>query len=400
MQNMRKYSTPAPEKETSMRGRIIFLTGLIVTLLGSAASWAADGDTVRIGAILAVTGPAANLGLPESRTLQMLVDDANRAGGIDGRKVELIIKDSQGSAEKAISFAKQLVEEDQVLAIIGPSTSGESMKLKGYCDENQTILISCAAAETIVNPVAKWVFKVPQMDSFAARAIFATMKRMGINRIGVVASNTGFGQGGRAQLEKLAPEYGITIAASEVYDASASDFTGVLTKVRAQDVQALVNWSVEPAQSIIPKNMKQTGFDVPLFQSHGFGNIRYVEAAGKAAEGIIFPCGRLLVADKLPASNPQKRVLMDYKKEYEEKFNDEVSTFGGHAYDAFLVLSDAIKRAGSIDPSAVRDAIEKTRGLVGTAGIFNFSPTDHNGLTMDSFEMLTVRNGQFTPLGK
>ncbi len=383
-----------------MRGRTIFLTGLVFAVLGAAAGWAADTDAVRIGAIFAVTGPAANLGLPESRTLQMLVDDTNSAGGIGGRKVELIIKDSQGSAEKAISFAKQLVEENQVLAIIGPSTSGESMKLKGYCEENETILISCAAAETIVNPVAKWVFKVPQMDSFAARAIFATMKRQGISRIGVVASNTGFGQGGKAQLEKLAPEYGITIASSEVYDASASDFTGVLTKVKAQGVQALVNWSVEPAQSIIPKNMKQTGFDVPLFQSHGFGNIRYVEAAGKAAEGIIFPCGRLLVADKLPAGHPQKRVLMGYKTEYEGKFKEEVSTFGGHAFDAFLVLSDAVKRAGSVTPSAVRDAIEKTRGLVGTAGIFNFSPTDHNGLTMDAFEMLTVRDGEFAILGK
>jgi len=383
-----------------MRGRTIFLVGLVLAVLGSAAAWAADTAAVRIGAVLAVTGPAANLGLPESRTLQMLVDDANRTGGIAGRKVELIIKDSQGSAEKAVSFAKQLVEEERVLAIIGPTTSGESMKLKGYVEENETIMISCAAAEAIVNPVAKWVFKVPQMDSFAARMIYSTMKRMGISRVGVVASNTGFGQGGKAQLEKLAPEYGITIASSEVYDASASDFTGVLTKVKGQGVQALVNWSVEPAQSIIPKNMKQTGFDVPLFQSHGFGNIRYVEAAGKAAEGIIFPCGRLLVADKLPADHPQKRVLEGYKKEYEEKFKDEVSTFGGHAYDAFLILSDAITRAGSIEPGAVRDAIEQTRGLVGTAGIFNFSPTDHNGLTMDAFEMLTVRNGQFALLGK
>ena len=162
-----------------MRGRTIFLTGLVFAVLGAAAGWAADTDAVRIGAIFAVTGPAANLGLPESRTLQMLVDDANSAGGIGGRKIELIIKDSQGSAEKAISFAKQLVEENEVLAIIGPSTSGESMKLKGYCEENETILLSCAAAETIVNPVAKWVFKVPQMDSFAAQMIFATMKRHG-----------------------------------------------------------------------------------------------------------------------------------------------------------------------------------------------------------------------------
>lgn len=325
----------------------------------------------------------------------MLVDDANAAGGIAGRKIELFMKDSQGNAEKALSFAKQLVEEQEVLAIIGPSTSGESMKLKAYCDENQTILISCAAAETIVNPVAKWVFKTPQMDSFAAQMIFTTMKKLGISRIGVVVSNTGFGQGGKAQLEKLAPANGVDLAITEVYESTATDLTGVLTKIKAQNVQAVVNWSVEPAQSLVPKNMKQMGFDVPLFQSHGFGNINYVTMAGKAAEGIMFPAGRLLVAEALPAGHPQKQVLSSYKKEYETKFKEDVSTFGGHAYDAFLLLTEAVTRAGSVDHAAVRDAIEGLKGVAGTAGIFNFSPTDHNGLTIDAFEMLTVKNGQF-----
>ncbi len=375
-----------------------FGIGFIGFLILAAAAFplfAADANTIKIGAILAVTGPAANLGLPEARTLEMIVEEANKAGGILGKKVELVIKDSQGNAEKAISFAKQLVEEEEVLAIIGPTTSGESMKLKGYADENEQILISCAAAETIVNPVAKWVFKTPQMDSFAAVMIFNEMKKMGISRIGAVVSNTGFGQGGKAQLEKLAPENGITLAITEVYDATAGDFTGVLTKVKAQNVQAVVNWSVEPAQSIVPKNMKQMGFDVPIFQSHGFGNIRYAEAAGKAAEGILFPCGRLLVADVLPGSHPQKKLLSEYKKAYEARFKEDVSTFGGHAYDAFLILSEAVKKAGSTDKVKVRDAIEGLKGLVGTAGIFSFSPKDHNGLTMDAFEMLTVKNGAF-----
>jgi branched-chain amino acid transport system substrate-binding protein len=369
--------------------------GFLVLAAAAFPLFAADANTIKIGAILAVTGPAANLGLPEARTLEMIVEEANKAGGIIGKKIELVIKDSQGNAEKAISFAKQLVEEEGVLAIIGPTTSGESMKLKGYADENEQILISCAAAETIVNPVAKWVFKTPQMDSFAALMIFNEMKKMGISRIGAVVSNTGFGQGGKAQLEKLAPENGITLAITEVYDATAGDFTGVLTKVKAQNVQAVVNWSVEPAQSIVPKNMKQMGFDVPIFQSHGFGNIRYAEAAGKAAEGILFPCGRLLVADVLPASHPQKKLLSEYKKAYETRFKEDVSTFGGHAYDAFLILSEAVKKAGSTDKVKVRDAIEGLKGLVGTAGIFSFSPKDHNGLTMDAFEMLTVKNGAF-----
>jgi branched-chain amino acid transport system substrate-binding protein len=375
------------------RKQLVLCLGLMALL--AASGFAADTGAIRIGAIFAITGPAANLGLPESRTMQMLVDDANAAGGIGGRKIELFIKDSQGNAEKAVSFAKQFVDEQQVLAIIGPSTSGESMKLKSYCDENETILLSCAAAETIVNPVAKWVFKTPQMDSFAARMIFATMKKLGISRIGAVVSNTGFGQGGKAQLEKLAPADGITLAITEVYESTATDLTGVLTKVKAENVQAVVNWSVEPAQSLVPKNMKQMGFEVPLFQSHGFGNINYVTMAGKAADGIVFPAGRLLVADALPAGHPQKQVLSAYKKEYEAMFKEDVSTFGGHAYDAFLLLTEAVKRAGSTDRGKVRDALEGLKGIPGTGGIFSFSPTDHNGLTMDAFEMLTVKNGAF-----
>jgi branched-chain amino acid transport system substrate-binding protein len=372
--------------------RILLIAVLTLAVLGAPAFAA---ETIKIGAIFGITGPIANLGLPEARTLQMIVDDANAAGGIAGRKIELIMKDSQASSEKALSFAKQLVEENQVLAIIGPSSSGESMALKTYADQNEQILISCAAAETIVNPVAKWVFKTPQMDSFAAQAIFTVMKKLGISRVGVVVSSSGFGQGGKAQLEKYAPLNGITIAITEVYDTTATDLTAVLTKLKAQDVQAVVNWSVEAAQSLVSKNMKQMDFNVPLFQSHGFGNIAFVAAAGKAADGIIFPAGRLLVADVLPASHLQKQILSAYKKEYETKFLEAVSTFGGHAYDAFLILTEAIKKAGSIDKYKVRDAIESLKNLVGTAGIFNFSATDHNGLTMDAFEMLTVKDGQF-----
>ncbi len=352
-------------------------------------------EAIKLGAIFAVTGPNAPLGGPEAKTLRMIVDDANKAGGVAGHLVELTILDSQGDADKAVSFARKLIDEQQVLAIIGPSTTGESLKIKGIADENETILISCAANAGIVNPVAKWVFKTPQMDAFAATRIFDTMNKLGLTKIGVISSNSGFGQGGKAVLLQMAPAKGITIAAAEEYDKDSTDLTGVLTKIKAQNVQAVVNWSTEPAQAIVAKNMKQLGFDVPLFQSHGFGNISYVQAAGKAAEGIIFPCGRLLVADALPASNPQKQVLTSYKKEYETKYGEDVSTFGGHAFDAFTILAEAVRRAGSVDRSKVRDAIETIKGFPGTGGVFSFSPTDHNGLTIDAFEMLTVKNGEF-----
>jgi len=373
------------------------VTALCVLVLTASPVLAAD--TIKVGAILAVTGGASFLGAPESKTLEMLAAEINGKGGVQGKQIELIIKDSGANPEKAISFAKQLIEEDKVFAILGPSTSGETMKIKAIMEEGKTILLSCAAAEVIVNPVAKYVFKTPQKDSFAVKKIYMQMQKMGIKKIGLLAGNTGFGKAGMGQLKSLAPEFGLTVAAAEVYDKKATDLTAVVTKIKGAGVEAVVNWSIVPAQAIVPKNMKQIGLDVPLFQSHGFGNIKYVEAAGAAAEGIIFPAGRLLVSDVLPHDNPQKSVLVKYKTDYEAKYGESASTFGGHAYDALMILVKAIEAAGT-DKEKVRDAIENMQGFVGTGGVFNFSAEDHNGLGMDSFEMLTVKDGKFVLLGK
>lgn len=371
-----------------------FVAIAAIGLLIGTGLQSAMADTVKVGAILAETGPSF-LGVPEANTLRMLTEEINAKGGINGNKIELIVKDSGGNPEKAISFAKQLIEEEKVFAIIGPSTSGETMKIKNIAEQAETLLLSCAAAEVIVNPVAKWVFKTPQMDSDAVRSIYMEMNKMNISKIAVVVGNTGFGKAGKGQLLQIAPEYGIDVVISEVYDKKATDLSAVVAKLMAnKDIQAVVNWSIVPAQSIIIKNIRQAGWNVPIFQSHGFGNIKFVQAAGAAAEGTIFPAGRLLVADKLPDDNPQKSVLVKYKNDYEGKFKEDVSTFGGHAYDALMILVKAVEQAG-LDKAKVRDAIENMKGFVGTGGIFNFSPQDHNGLGLDAFEMMTVKDGQF-----
>jgi len=376
---------------------LVIAAGITALLATSALA----GGTIKIGAILAVTGPASLLGAPEAKTLEMLVADINAKGGINGNTIELMIMDSAGSPEKAISFAKQLIDEKKVFAIIGPSTSGETMAIKNIAEEGKTILLSCAAAEVIVNPVAKYVFKTPQMDKHAVLRIFQQMKKMGITKIGVLSSNTGFGKAGKEQIEKLAPENGIQVLISEVYDKAATDLTAEVTKVKAANVQAIINWSIEPAQAIVIKNARQIGLTMPVFQSHGFGNTSYVKAAGSAAEGVIFPAGRLIVADSLSDKNPQKALLLSYKQAYEEKYKEDVSTFGGHAYDAMKILEQAMKAAGpGADKDKVRSTIENMKGLVGTAGIFNFSPTDHNGLDAQAFEMMTVKDGKFTVLEK
>ena len=371
------------------------LAVLLAVILSGAIAQAAE-PPIKIGAILAITGPASFLGAPEARTLEMLVAETNKKGGVMGRQVQLIIKDSGASPEKAISFAKQLIEEEKVFAIIGPSTSGETMKIKSIAEEGKTILMSCAASEEIVVPVAKYVFKTPQKDRDVVIRIFQQMNKMKITKIGVLSSNTGFGKGGKGMIETLAPQHGITIVANEVYDKAASDLTAEVTKLKAANVEAIVNWSIEPAQAIAIKNARQIGIKAPIFLSHGFGNIKYVEIAGAAAEGVLFPAGRLLVADQLPKNNPQRDLLLKYKKDYMSFCSgEECSTFGGHAYDAYIILMKGIETAKSTDKEAVRTAIENLKGFVGTAGIFNFSPPDHNGLGLDSVEMLTVKNGKF-----
>jgi branched-chain amino acid transport system substrate-binding protein len=367
----------------------------------TSAALAAESKPIKIGALFSITGGASFLGAPEEKTVRMLAEKINASGGVAGQKLELIIKDTAGSPEKAVSFAKQLIEEDKVLAIIGPSTSGETMQIKALCEENQVPLVSCAAAETIVNPVAKYVFKVPQKDSQAVTWIYRTMKEKGISKIAILSSTDGFGAAGKKQLETAASAEGIEVLANEVYDKQATDLTDVLTKVKSKPgVQAVVNWSIVPAQSIVAKNMKQLGLDVPLFQSHGFGNLKYVQQAGAAAEGTLFPAGRLLIVEELPDSHPQKALLAAYKKDYEARYKEDVSTFGGHAYDAFMVVVEGIKKAGEPDRQKLRDAIENLQGFVGTAGVFNYSPTDHTGLDLDAFAMQTVKNGKFTSYKK
>ena len=366
-------------------------------LLMAAASSAATAGTIKVGAIFAVTGPASFLGGPEARSAEMVVEKINKAGGIKGDTLELIIKDSAGSSEKAVSFAKQLIEEDKVVAIIGPSTSGESMAVKKIAEEGKTLLISCAAAEVIVDPVASYVFKTPQKDSFAAQKIFEEMQRLKISTIAIAAGNDGFGKAGKEQLEKMAPTFNIRVAASETYDSKATDLSALVAKLKADPaIQGVINWSVVPAQAIIAKNMRQAGWQVPLFQSHGFGNIKYAEAAGAAAEGIIFPCGRLLIVDSLAATHPQKGLLAQYKNEYEAKYKEDASAFGGYAYDAINMVVAAVKQAGN-DRAKVRDAVEGLNNFAGVGGMFTFTPQDHNGLDINSFAMMTVKNGKFIP---
>jgi len=367
----------------------------LVVLIAVLMTGTAFAKTLKIGAILSVTGPTAFLGVPEANTMEMLVESINAAGGVNGNALELIIKDTAGQKEKAVSYAKQLIEEEQVFAILGPTRTGSTLAIKSLCERSKTLLISCASSKKIVDPVGRYIFKTPQNDSLAVRKIFEDMQNEGINKVAVAVGGTGFGKMGKMYSEALAPEYGISIVATEVYAPNVTDLSSLVAKwSNNSEIEAVINWSIVPAQTILARNMRQAGWDVPLYLSHGFGNIKYVEVGGKAVEGVIFPAGRLLVAEALADDHPQKQVLVDYKRNYEAKFDEPVSTFGGHAYDAFMILVQALKKTGVADTEEVRQAIENMR-FVGTGGVFQFSPEDHSGLKLDAFEMMTVKDGTF-----
>jgi branched-chain amino acid transport system substrate-binding protein len=354
-------------------------------------------EPYKIGALFAVTGPASFLGEPEKNTTLMLQEQINKAGGINGHPIEIIIEDTKSEESTAVLSAKKLLESDKVLAIIGPSTTGESMALVPIMNTAKTPLISCAAGAPITQPVKEryWIFKTPQYDTSAVEAIYGYMKKNGISKVGIITISTGFGDAGKKALLEMAPKYGMTIVAEEKYGPKDSDMTTQLTKIKAAGAQAVINWSVGPGQVIVTKNWQALKMGIPLYQSHGWGSKKNIELAGKAAEGVIAPLGRLVVWDKLSDKNPQKALLKKYTQDYEAKYKGEPGTFGGHAYDSIMMTVEALKKVGP-DKKKIRDYIEtKIKKWPGTGGIFNMSPEDHCGLDKTAFEMVVVKNGDW-----
>lgn len=358
---------------------------------------AAAQEPIKIGAFLAVTGPASFLGDPEQKTLDMYVERINAAGGVLGRKLQLVSYDSAGDAEKARTFTKRLVEQDKVDLIIGGTSTGETMAAVPLVEQAQIPFISLAGAVVIIEPVKKWVFKTPHTDRMACEKIFTDMNERKLSKLALITGAGGFDKSLRNECIKVAPKYGIEIVADESYGAADTDMTAQLTKIKGTPgVQAVMNCGFGQGPAIVTKNYRQLGLTQPFYQSHGVASKEYIKLSGGAAEGVRLPAAALLVADILPANDPQKPVVTAYAHDYTARYKSDVSTFGGHAYDALMIAVEAIKRAGGTDKAKVRDEIEKTKGLMGTGGQFNMSPTDHMGLDLSAFRMLEVRNGNWT----
>jgi branched-chain amino acid transport system substrate-binding protein len=373
------------------------LFALAAFTVGWLASSASAEEPIRIGAVLSVTGAIGYAGDPALKTMELYIHDINAAGGVLGRKLQLISYDDASEAAKANAFAKRLIANDKVDILIGGSGSGASMSIIPLVESAGVPFISLAGSVTIIDPVKKWVFKTPHTDRMAAEKVFEDMRKRGIKRVALLSETSGFGQSGRKETVGVAGKFDITLVADETFGPKDTDMTAQLTKIKGiPDLQAVFIFGAGPGPAIATKNFAQLGIQVPLYQSHGVGTDEYLRLAGAAAEGVRLPSPALLVASQLPDADPQKGVIQDLQHRYQAKYKQDVSPFSGYAYDALHIAVDAIKRAGGTEKAKVRDAIEQTKGFVGQSGTFTMSPTDHMGLNTSAFRLLEAKQGKWT----
>lgn len=354
------------------------------------------GEPIKIGAIFSVTGPASPLGDPEKKTAKMLQEQINSSGGVLGRPIQVIVKDDKSEPNNAAIAAKDLIENEQVVAIIGPSRTPCTMIIKDTCQKAQVPLIACAAGKPITDPVASYVFATPQTNTLAVEKCFTYLKKNGVKKIAVLTVDNGFGADGLANIKAFAKKEGVELVVAETFGGRDTDMTAQMTAIKAKQPGAILIWGTNPGPAIATKNARTLGIDVPILQSHGVANGKFLELAGEAANGVQLPAGKLIVVDQIPEDDPQKEVLTKFAARYREKYGSAPNTFAGHAYDALHLVVKGLEAAGEVDRAKLRDAIEQIRGFVGTGGVFNYGPKDHNGLTVEAFVWVKIQDGKWT----
>jgi branched-chain amino acid transport system substrate-binding protein len=384
-----------------MRMKIAVVIALALCF-GAPPSFGAE--PIKIGAFFALSGPAANIGMPTKLVAQMVVDKINKEGGINGRPIELIVGDTESDPAKAAVIAKKFIFSDKVAAIIGPTSTAEGMSVKKIAEEAGVPIFMTVGGDPVIMGgkfgAYTYVFKSPQRSSTAVRKLYGYLKAKGLTKVALFTNTDGFGKDGLGWLEMLAPEFGITFTAKESFGPSDTDMTAQLTKIKNSAPQAIVTWTIGPVGSIVAKNKVQLGIAIPLFQCHGLPDPKYIELAGKASEGDRMPATKLMVGDSLPTSDPQKKVITEFIHLYRDVYKHDkefpINTHSGYAWDAITIVANAMKKAGT-DPKALRAAIEQTKGYVGLSGVYNLTAEDHNGLDVDSMVMVQVKDGKFVP---
>lgn len=374
---------------------------LIKSLLAAAVAGlglAAQAD-INVGVTVSATGPAASLGIPEKNTFTLMPTT------IAGQKVNYIVLDDASDTTAAVSNTRKLITEHKVDVVIGSTVTPNSLAMIDAVAEASTPMISMAASARIVEPMdakKKWVFKTPQNDIMMALAIVQHMVDNGAKTAAYIGFADAYGEGWYQEFAKIAAIKGLKIVANERYNRTDTSVTGQVLKLLAAKPDAvLIGGSGTPA-ALPQKSLKERGYTGKYYQTHGVANNDFLRVGGKDVEGTFLPAGPVLVAAQLPANHPVKKSASDYIAKYEGAFGKgSVSTFGGHAWDAGLLLQAAIPAAvkSGAQPgtpafrAALRDALESVKELPGAHGVFNMSPTDHLGLDQRARVMVKIEGG-------
>ena len=358
------------------------------------AAWA----DVNVGVTLSATGPAASLGIPEKNTIGLLPQS------IGGQKVNYIVLDDASDTTAAVTNTRKLIAERNVDVIIGSSTTPASLAMIDAISEAKTPMITLGASAAIIEPQdakKRWVFKTPQNDIMMALAIAEHMAASGVKTAAYIGFSDAYGEGWAREFSKALELKKIQLVANERFSRTDTSVTGQVLKIMGAKPDAvLVGGSGTPA-ALPQKALKERGYAGKYYQTHGVANADFLRVGGKDVEGTLLPAGPVLVAAQLPASNPVRKSALEYIDAYEKAHGKgSVSTFGGHAWDAGLLLKAAVPVAlNKAQPgtpefrAALRDALEGTKNVAGAHGIFNMSPTDHLGLDQRARVMVKIENG-------
>ena len=357
---------------------------------GGTATGGDAGGEIKVGVVLDITGAGASLGVPERQTVEMLAEQVNAAGGINGRKLKLYVEDNQSTEDGAAKATSKLLNTEKVDILLGASRTGPSLAMRPLAEKAEKPMISFAANAKIVDG-SKWVFKTAQNDRVVLEKMVDDMKAKGITKVAVARDASGFGEGIPEMLTEIGKSAGITVTTVQKFAPDATDFTSQMLGLRDSAPQAVLIWGIPPAAGLAQKAYKQLALNVPVYQSHGIGNQAFLDTAGDTANGLLAPMGRMLVANQLKDDDPQKAVVTKFIADFKAKYNASPSTFAGHAYDGFMIAVEALKKAGT-DANKLRDAIEATSKWPGISGVFTMTPTDHSGLTKDALMIVTVDN--------
>ena len=360
----------------------------------STAAWA----DVNVGVTVSATGPAASLGIPERNTIALMPRE------IGGQKINYIVLDDASDTTAAVTNTRKLISENKVDIVLGSTTTPNSLAMIDAVTESKTPMISMAASASIVEPVdakKRWVFKTPQNDIMMALAIAEHMAASGVKTAAYIGFSDAYGEGWAREFSKALELKKIQLVANERFSRTDTSVTGQVLKIMGAKPDAvLVGGSGTPA-ALPQKTLKERGYAGKYYQTHGVANADFLRVGGKDVEGTLLPAGPVLVAAQLPAGNPVRKSALEYIDAYEKAHGKgSVSTFGGHAWDAGLLLKAAVpvalNKAQSGTPefrAALRDALEGTKNVAGAHGIFNMSPTDHLGLDQRARVMVKIENG-------